>query len=415
MSIVSNLLLLIVFKYFDFLNGTLRNISDYFNIFYGVPDLNLLLPVGISFYTFQSLSYIIDVYRGDKEPERHIGIYALYVSFFPQLVAGPIERSTRLLPQFYKKHEFNYQRAISGLRLICWGFFKKLVIADRLAVIVDNIYSAPHNYSGVPLIIAAFCFSYQVYCDFSGYSDIAIGSARVMGFDLMENFKRPFSSKSTAELWRRWHISLFSWFKDYVYVPLGGNRVGKQRRYFNLMVVFLISGLWHGAAWTFVIFGGLQGVILIFSEVTQRIRSSIGKFLKLDKAPKIHNFIKVLITFSLFNLSLIVFRSENMKDALYITTHLHVGLIDFLLNLTNVGYVRSVIGLLGVVQREIVTAFLAIVILEIVQFLHKDDGPIVNFDKQPMFLRWSEYYLLVGGIIFFGAFNATQGFIYFQF
>ncbi|MCE7945771.1 MAG: MBOAT family protein, partial [Chlorobi bacterium CHB1] len=241
------------------------------NIFYEFPLFDILLPVGISFYTFQTLSYTIDVYRSEKTPERNFIKFALYVTFFPQLVAGPIERSTRLLPQFDHEHKFDANRVVSGLRLMLWGFFKKLVIADRLALYVNEVYNNPADYTGLPVIIATYFFAFQIYCDFSAYSDIAIGAARVLGFDLMKNFRQPYLAQSIGEFWKRWHISLSTWFRDYLYIPLGGNRVSRLRWYVNLMAVFLISGLWHGANWTFVVWGALHGSYFVLSLLTQKL------------------------------------------------------------------------------------------------------------------------------------------------
>jgi D-alanyl-lipoteichoic acid acyltransferase DltB (MBOAT superfamily) len=252
-SLSTNLGLLFAFKYFNFFNVATHDLLGFFNIFYTIPTLQLLLPVGISFYTFQTMSYTIDVYRGELKAERSLVRFALYVSFFPQLVAGPIERAERLLPQFMIRYDFDEQRVASGLRRIAWGFFKKVVIADKAAVIVDAIYQDPTTHSGLTLLFATYLFAFQIYCDFSGYSDIAIGTARLFGFDLMENFRQPYLSKSITEFWRRWHISLSTWFRDYLYIPLGGNRVGKGRLYINLLLVFVVSGLWHGASWTYVI------------------------------------------------------------------------------------------------------------------------------------------------------------------
>jgi alginate O-acetyltransferase complex protein AlgI len=271
-SLTSNLGLLFAFKYFNFFNESARAVFDRFNIFYDVPAFDLLLPVGISFYTFQTLSYSIDVYRGRQRPERHLGIFALYVSFFPQLVAGPIERSTHLLPQFFQPHRFEYDRVTSGLRLVLWGFFKKVVVADRLALYVNAVYNDPSAHTGPTILLATYFFAFQIYCDFSGYSDIAIGTARVMGYDLMQNFRRPYFARSISEFWSRWHISLSTWFRDYLYIPLGGNRVPRWRWYVNLFAVFLISGLWHGANWTFVVWGALHGTYLIVGLVTSDAR-----------------------------------------------------------------------------------------------------------------------------------------------
>ncbi|MCL4170841.1 UNVERIFIED_CONTAM: hypothetical protein GTU68_036387, partial [Idotea baltica] len=247
-SIIANVGVLAVFKYANFVLDSANAVL--FRMGQGTFDLwDILLPIGLSFHTFQAMSYTIEVYRGRVPAEHNIFRYALYVMFYPQLVAGPIERPQNVIHQFYEEHKFDYQRVISGLRLMLWGMFKKVVIADRLAVFVDLVYDNPNAYSGFPIIVATVFFGIQIFCDFSGYTDIGLGAARVMGFDLMKNFDRPYFSKSISEFWRRWHISLSSWFKDYVYIPLGGNRVSESRRYFNLFLVFMISGLWHGASW----------------------------------------------------------------------------------------------------------------------------------------------------------------------
>ncbi|MGE0267465.1 MAG: MBOAT family protein [Candidatus Omnitrophota bacterium] len=290
-SLFCSLGILFAFKYFNFFSDSLRTGLNYFNIFIDLPYFNVLLPVGISFYTFQTLSYSIDVYRGKQKPEHHFGKFLLFVIYFPQLVAGPIERSTNLLPQFHQKFEFDYERIKSGLLLMGWGLFKKIVIADRAAVLVNQIYNNPHDFKGLPLILATYLFAFQIYCDFSGYSDIAIGSARVMGIRLMKNFDLPYFSQSIAEFWRRWHISLSTWFRDYMYIPLGGNRLGKIRWYCNLLIIFLVSGLWHGARWTFIIWGALHGLYLVFSLVLQPYRQRLTKMFSLNKHPLIHKWI----------------------------------------------------------------------------------------------------------------------------
>lgn len=246
--------LLIFFKYTNFISQSIANICGVFSVEYSPLMLNIVLPVGISFYTFQAISYIIDVYRGNIKAERHIGKYAAFVSFFPQLVAGPIERTNHLLPQIEEKHEFNYSQATYGLKLMAWGFFKKIVIADTLSKYVSAVFDSPRQFRGFSLVLATLFFSIQIYCDFSGYSDIAVGTAKLFGIDLMTNFKSPYFSCSIKEFWSRWHISLSTWFRDYVYIPLGGNRV---RHKLNLLITFLVSGLWHGANWTFVIWGGV--------------------------------------------------------------------------------------------------------------------------------------------------------------
>jgi len=256
LSFISNLAILFFFKYFDFALANVNAVLAQFNFELIQPAFDVVLPVGISFYTFQALSYTVDIYRKEIYAEKNILKYALFVSFFPQLVAGPIERSKNLLVQFNKEHHFDYKRVKNGLLLMLWGFFMKLVIADRVAMVVDQVYNNYTQYAGFEIAIATVFFAIQIYCDFGSYSNIAIGAAQVMGFTLMENFRQPYFSKSVAEFWRRWHISLSSWFRDYLYIPLGGNRKGKVRKYINLMIVFLTSGLWHGASWHFVVWGG---------------------------------------------------------------------------------------------------------------------------------------------------------------
>ncbi len=267
LSISLNLSLLFLFKYFDFLADSFNDLSSFVGSDYKLKLLNLVLPVGISFYTFQTMSYTIDVYNGKLKPEKHFGIFSLFVAFFPQLVAGPIERASNLLPQFHKKIELNYDRFTSGAQLILWGLVKKIMIADRVGIVANEIFNSYQDYHGFTLIIGVIFFAFQIYCDFSGYSDIAIGTARVFGYDLIKNFNSPYFSISLTDFWRRWHISLSTWFKDYVYIPLGGNRTIKWKWYFNLWITFLISGFWHGANWTFVLWGAIHGFGLILENI----------------------------------------------------------------------------------------------------------------------------------------------------
>lgn len=250
LSIVSTCLVLFVFKYFNFFVDATGSMARFFNLDYPLNTLAIILPIGLSFHTFQSLSYVIEVYLGNQKAEPHFGIYALYVMFFPQLVAGPIERPQNLLHQFHEEKRPDPQMIADGLKLMAWGFFKKLVIADKVCILVDSVYKTPHEFGSPMLVLATIFFSIQIYCDFSGYSDISRGAARVLGYDLMVNFRQPYFAASIAEFWRRWHISLSTWFKDYLYIPLGGNRVNPVRRNANMLVVFSISGLWHGANWT---------------------------------------------------------------------------------------------------------------------------------------------------------------------
>ena len=301
-SLVANIGVLSVFKYYNFINQNFSFLLHPFGLSSPFPYLSMLLPIGLSFHTFQAMSYTIEVYRGNQKPERHFGIYALYVMFFPQLVAGPIERPQNMLHQFHEKKIFHYENLYSGLRFILWGLFKKVVVADRVAILVDAVYNHPHNYHGFALLIATVLFSFQIYCDFSGYSDIALGTARILGFNLMTNFRQPYFSSSISEFWSRWHISLSSWFKDYLYIPLGGNRVSIPRWYFNLLFVFIISGLWHGASWTFVIWGCSHGVLLVIQNLKDRYLSKL----------KIPKSVQVITTFILVSFLWIFFRASSL-------------------------------------------------------------------------------------------------------
>jgi alginate O-acetyltransferase complex protein AlgI len=325
LSLMTNFGLLFSFKYFNFFGETLNFFFDKFNLFYNLPELNVLLPVGISFYTFQTLSYTIDVYRGEKEPERHFGLFALYVSFFPQLVAGPIERSTRLLPQMHKHFKFDYEKVKNGILQMCWGFFKKVVIADRLAEYVNMVYNNTGSYDGLHYVIATVFFAFQIYCDFSGYSDIAIGTASIMGFDLMRNFRRPYLAHNIREFWQRWHISLSTWFRDYLYIPLGGNRVVKWRWYYNLFITFLISGLWHGANWTFIIWGALHGFYLVFSIWTLNIRGKFNTAI-FGNTKSLYKIAQIAITVLLAWFAWIFFRANNTGDAFHIINKIFMQL-----------------------------------------------------------------------------------------
>jgi len=277
-SLLINLGMLGFFKYFNFFIYSFIDLLTKIGINSNLQILQIILPVGISFYTFQSLSYSIDIYRGKLKPTNDFISFMTFVSFFPQLVAGPIERASDLLPQFQKERSFNTDRMVSGFRLILYGLFKKMVIADRLAYFVNHVYISSENQSGTVLLIATFMFGFQIYCDFSGYSDIAIGSARILGFDLMQNFRTPYLAKSFRDFWHRWHISLSSWFRDYVYIPLGGNRVSEGRWVLNILLTFTLSGLWHGAALTFIIWGFLHGIFLIAENFATRQQSSAERF-----------------------------------------------------------------------------------------------------------------------------------------
>lgn len=315
MSLVANIGVLAVFKYYNFLNENITGLASLFGLKNQIPYLNILLPVGLSFHTFQAMSYTIEVYRGNQKAERHFGIYSLYVMFYPQLVAGPIERPQNILHQFYVKQQFNYNNATRGLNLIAYGLFKKMVVADRLSEYVNSVYGDVQNASSLSAIIAACFFSIQIYCDFSGYSDIAIGTARFMGFDLMTNFNRPYLATTISDFWSRWHMSLSTWFKDYLYIPLGGGRSGKWKRYRNLYIVFLVSGLWHGANWTFIVWGALHGFYTIFALVTADSRNHIAQASGIMKLPGLYRLLNGLSVFVLVTFAWIFFRAENFHQA----------------------------------------------------------------------------------------------------
>ena len=415
LSLFVNLGLLFGFKYFNFFNDSLRTIFDNFNIFYDVPTFKVLLPVGISFYTFQTLSYTIDVYRKKRQPEKHLGIFALYVAFFPQLVAGPIERSTRLLPQLVQKYNFDYDRVTNGLKLMLWGFFKKIVIADRVAVIVNQVYNNPSDAAGLPLLIGTYLFAFQIYCDFSGYSDIAIGVAQVFGINLMQNFRRPYFAKSIREFWQRWHISLSTWFRDYLYQSLGGSRTTRWRWYYNIMIVFLISGLWHGGNWTFVIWGGLHGSYYLFSYWTRNIRPRLTRFLKLDKVPFIQKTLRVLLIFHIVLIGWIFFRANTLSDAIFIVTHLFTGIGDVFNRIWELGITPGIFNYgFELPISEMFIGMCAIIILGIHHLIQGRQSVRVWLNAKPIWIRWAVYYGLVIGILVFGFMEPSE-FIYFQF
>lgn len=414
LSLASSLGLLFIFKYFNFFNDSVRILLNNFNIFYGSPVFKLLLPIGISFYTFQTLSYTIDIYRGKIKPERHLGIFALYVSFFPQLVAGPIERATNLLPQFFEKHKFDYNRVAEGLAIMLWGFFKKIVIADNVAGLVNIVYNNPENFTGVHFILATILFAFQIYCDFSGYSDIAIGTAKIMGFDLMKNFDRPYFAKSIADFWRRWHISLSSWFKDYLYIPLGGNRAGKLRIFQNLMITFIISGLWHGANWTFIIWGGIHGLYIVIGEITKKIRRTIINYSKINNLPRVYGLLQTSVIFLLVCFAWIFFRANTLHDAWHIIANLFTGIYSFIFNLTDINATKNVLGKFAISPLEFIRIWIFIFFLTII-YLYKGSKSVRQaLTNKPTFVRWGFYYLLILAIMFFGNLG-EQPFIYFQF
>lgn len=391
LSLIINFSILFTYKYFNFLNESVFGALEQMNIRWNVPNLDLLLPVGISFYTFQAVGYTIDVYRGDLKAEKNLGIYALFVSFFPQLVAGPIERAKNLLPQFRKKHYFDLSRLQSGVKQMIWGFFMKVVIADRLSLIVNSAYNNADSHNGTTLLIATVFFAFQIYCDFAGYSNIAIGAARIMGFDLMTNFRRPYFATNIGEFWHRWHISLSTWFRDYLYIPLGGNRVSTSRNYLNVFVTFVVSGIWHGANWTFVIWGFLHGTY-----------DAIQKFLGFDKL-KFNNTIKlkpllIFINFSLVSLAWVFFRANTTADAF--------SIINKIFTDPGIPFVDAptlVFGLLG----------LSILLLKEISEEFYPNSNLFFESKNPLTSAFTSA-ALIAIIISIGVFDGGQ-FIYFQF
>lgn len=410
-SFITNIGILFFFKYFDFVLVYVNQVLDAFHIQMIQKPFDVLLPVGISFYTFQALSYTMDVYRGDMEPERNIFKYALFVSFFPQLVAGPIERSTNLMKQVQQVHTFhlwNYERITGGLALMLWGYFMKMVIADRLAILVDFVFGNYSQFGGVILLVAAIFFAFQIYCDFGSYSLIAMGSAKIMGFSLMENFNTPYFSQSIKEFWRRWHISLSGWFRDYLYIPLGGNRKGRGRKYLNLMITFLVSGLWHGANFTFIVWGGLHGLYQIIGDLMEPVRK---RYIKKEILP--YRLCRGIITFALVDFAWIFFRSNSLRDsALFIWNMIRY--MDFSLLWNGSLYT------LGLNQTEFWIAMISLVVLLIVDVIrYKKDTQLYEYLNTKMLpLRWGVYIFLIVAIYVFGiygfAYDAAQ-FYYFQF
>ena len=317
-SLISNLGVLFYFKYINFTLDTLQMMLEKIDILIDVPIIDVILPVGISFYTFQALSYTLDVYREDIYAEKNFIRYALFVSFFPQLVAGPIERTKNLLKQLAVHRKFSFEDAREGLLLMLWGFFLKIVLADRIALFVDTVYSDYITFGGMYLVVATMLFAVQIYCDFAGYSTIARGTAKILRIDLMENFEAPYFATSVADFWRRWHISLTSWFKDYLYIPLGGSRLGKKRKYVNKLIVFLVSGLWHGAEVSFVVWGGLNGLYQIIGEMLQPFRDRMVDLFHLNRASLCHKLSSIIGTFILVDFSWIFFRASTFNDAVQI-------------------------------------------------------------------------------------------------
>ena len=398
LNIVLNLGILALFKYYDFF------VSEFAQLFHVPSDgllLKVILPVGISFYTFQALSYSIDVYRGKMEPTKDIIAFFAFISFFPQLVAGPIERATNLLPQFLKKREFNSNTAMDGMRQILWGLFKKIVVADNCALFVNQVFADPANQAGSTLLLAAILFAFQIYGDFSGYSDIAIGTAKLFGIKLMRNFNVPYFSRDIAEFWRRWHISLTTWFRDYVYIPLGGSRVSKGKVLRNTLIVFLLSGFWHGANWTFIAWGAYHALLFLPLILTGKNRKYTNQIAKDRVLPTLKEFGQMLLTFLLAVFGWIVFRSESMGQA----WEYFCGIMQW----------RAIgTGSVFFARLDLWMTVLFIILMIVVEWLQRDKEHGLDISRFKPVTRYVLVIALIEIILFFMPTSPEQ-FIYFQF
>lgn len=412
LSFSINLSILFMFKYFDFTIENINFILRKWNLRVIASPFDLLLPVGISFYIFQALSYTMDVYRKEIYVERNFFKYALFVSFFPQLVAGPIERSKNLLKQINRTNDFSYENFRRGLLIMLWGYFQKIVIADRIGLLVDTVFSNVEQYEGGYYLLASILFAIQIYCDFSGYSLIAVGAAKVMGFQLMKNFDCPYFAESVTEFWRRWHISLTSWFRDYLYIPLGGNRKGTARKYVNILIVFLVSGLWHGAQWTYIIWGGANGLFQIIGSMLRPLRKKIAKFLRVKEESVGHRIFKTFLTFTLVDFTWIFFRAESIHDALH--------MVKSILTVYNPWiFLDDSIYELGLSQKQFHVLIFSVVILLIVDWLkYKKVNILDKLLEQNIWYRWPVYITGILFVLIFGIWGNsydTQAFVYFQF
>lgn len=415
-SFVTNLGILFFFKYFDFALANINRVLGGFGVEIIEKPFDVLLPVGISFYTFQALSYTMDVYRGEIKPEKNLFKYALFVSFFPQLVAGPIERSKTLMKQVQQVHTFrlwNYDNITSGASMMLWGYFMKMVVADRLAIFVDYVFLNFASYGATALVAAIVFFAFQIYCDFGSYSMIAAGCARVMGFSLMENFNTPYFATSVKDFWRRWHISLSSWFRDYLYIPLGGNRNGTVRKYVNLMITFLVSGLWHGAAFSFVVWGGLHGLYQVIGDMTRPLREKAADVFKIKTECFSHKLLQGFVTFVLVDFAWIFFRCNSLSESVaYIR--------QILLHPDPWALMNGSLYTMGLSQMEFGIALLSLAVLLAVDLIryHRGMQLYEYLNMQSLWFRWGIYISLAAAIFLFGIYGPgydAAEFIYFQF
>ena len=412
MSFTLNLAVLFYFKYINFTFNILNDIFHIIHIDLNMPAFDIVLPVGISFYTFQALSYTMDVYRNEIYAEKNFFRYALFVSFFPQLVAGPIERSKNLLKQLDRPQKFCFETAREGFLLMLWGFFLKIVLADRIAIFVDTVYGDYQTWTGYYLIVATLLFAVQIYCDFYGYSVIAMGTAKILGIQLMENFDAPYLSASVAEFWRRWHISLTSWFKDYLYIPLGGSRKGSLRKHFNKMTVFLVSGLWHGAEISFVVWGGLNGFYQIAGEVLMPLRNRLVTFLHLNRNSLGHRLLHITGTFLLVDFSWIFFRADKLEEALRIVKRIFTADNPWIL-------FDESLYLCGLDSKNFCLLLICLCILLFADYCKKKGIQLrMVIIRQDYWFRWLFTVFSIWAILTFGIWGAgynEASFIYFQF
>jgi alginate O-acetyltransferase complex protein AlgI len=403
LSLMVNLGILVYFKYFNFFVESFVEAFTYFGIAFKPATLQIILPVGISFYTFQTLSYSIDVYRRKLEPTKDVVSFFAYVSFFPQLVAGPIERAKHLLPQFFTPRVFKYDYAVSGMRLILWGFFQKIVIADGCALYVNDIFANYQTYSSPVLILGAVLFSFQIYGDFAGYSNIAIGVSRLFGFDLMQNFKYPYFSRDIAEFWRRWHISLSTWFRDYLYIPLGGSRGSKLTQIRNVFIIFIVSGLWHGANWTFIIWGALNALFFLPLLLLGKNKRYTVSLKDLNHIPGIRTLFNILMTFTLTTLSWIFFRSNTITDAVSYLKRIVIN-TDYTSLSSN-----------STMNHTIWPLFIFLCLFIVIEWLNRDSETVIGkFLLERKFMRYSFYFLILL-LVIININNEASSFIYFQF
>lgn len=400
-SIISNLGILMFYKYFNFFIDNFNEVFTFLGTSFHFKTLQIILPVGISFYTFQTLSYTIDVYRQKLKPTKDFIAFSAFVSFFPQLVAGPIERASNLLPQFFKARKFIYKEAVDGLKQILWGLFKKIVIADRCAFYVDSAFTESESHLGSNLALGVFFFAFQIYCDFSGYSDIAIGTSRLFGFNLKQNFNFPYFSRNIGEFWRKWHISLSTWFRDYLYIPLGGSKGSKLQNIKNIFIVFLVSGFWHGAKWTFVFWGLIHSLLFLPLLLTKQNRKYMDVVSKERVLPSLKDFFQMTITFCLVAFTWIFFRANSLEHAfIYIEKMFSLTLFDF--------------PKFNERGQALITLISVFILILFEWYGRKSQYAIENFGKQRhSFLRWSFYFILALIILLF--YGNEEEFIYFQF